>query len=503
MRIRGIRNKGNRETINRQGARRVLALAFAVALFAVLSQGATTAHAAVGDQIDQFTVPVSGVDTYCSIGLAFDGDALYYDRCDDPNIYRIDTDGNLLAAFDTGLSELPNALAFDATRNGLWVGTQSCNAEGMPIYFWDFDDSSVTQRFVIPYSLINPATGGSFLSYCFDDGLAFNANDPADPSDDELWFSDDVNQNVGLFRPDGTFLNGYDATSVDASLVHASGLAIGGPNLYLGNNGGGDVFRADKATDPLVLVDQFTSGEERQEDMECDPVTFAPTQVMWVRTTPQGGAFADVVTAFEIESGTCGLGGGGAEICDDGIDNDEDGLVDNDDPDCQVCGDGDVDPGEECDDGNTDNLDGCSSDCKLENKPLDCSAAVPSASELWPPRHKFVKVNVVGVTDPDGDPVTITVTSIFQDEALDALGDGHTCPDGAGVGTDTALVRAERGKVRGARRNGRVYHVGFVASDGQGGECTATVRVCVPPNRGRGHLCVDEGPLFDSTGPCS
>ena len=56
-----------------------------------------------------------------------------------------------------------------------------------------------------------------------------------------------------------------------------------------------------------MLIDQFTSGDTRQEDMECDPVTFAPTEVMWVRTTPQGGAFPDVITAFEIEPDTCNL----------------------------------------------------------------------------------------------------------------------------------------------------------------------------------------------------
>ncbi len=37
-----------------------------------------------------------------------------------------------------------------------------------------------------------------------------------------------------------------------------------------------------------------------------------------------------------------------AENCFDGIDNDADGLVDKADPDCWRCGDGVVDPGEEC-----------------------------------------------------------------------------------------------------------------------------------------------------------
>jgi hypothetical protein len=219
----------------------------------------------------------------------------------------------LEGTFDTQIPENPNALAFDAKRNGLWIGAQTCDGTGMPIYFWDFDDDSVTKMFTIPSALTNPATGQSFLFYCFTDGLAYNENDSASDADDEIWFSDDVNRNVGLFRPSGTLVNGYDATSVHASLSTASGLAIGGPNLYLANDGGGDVFRANKNTDPLVLVDQFTSGDTRQEDMECDPLTFAPTEVMWVRTTPQGGAFPDVITAYEIEPDTCGLGGGGPE----------------------------------------------------------------------------------------------------------------------------------------------------------------------------------------------
>ena len=285
-------------------------LATVIALVALMSAG--SAGGAVGDQVHQVTVPVSGVETFCSIGVAFDGSSLYYDRCGDGNIYRIDPiTGALQSTFATGIALFPNALAFDATRNGLWIGTQACTADGMPIYFWDFDDNSVTVQFTIPSGLINPATGESFLFFCFDDGLAFNAGNFADPTDDELWFSDDINRNVGVFRPNGALVAGHDAATIDASLANTSGLAIGGPNLYLANDGGGDVFRANAAA--FTLVDQFTSGDERQEDMECDPVTFAPTEVMWVRTTPQGGAFPDVITAYEIEPNTCGLGGGGPD----------------------------------------------------------------------------------------------------------------------------------------------------------------------------------------------
>jgi hypothetical protein len=42
------------------------------------------------------------------------------------------------------------------------------------------------------------------------------------------------------------------------------------------------------------------------------------------------------------------------------------------------------------------------------NQPPDCSEAYPSIQEIWPPNHKYVDIEIMGVTDPDGDPVTIT-----------------------------------------------------------------------------------------------
>lgn len=281
--------------------------------------------AAVGDIIS--VIDLSGfIDEFCSIGVAFDGTDLYVDQCSDGRIWKIDTTGVILDVrdFSAEIPENPNAMAFDAKRGGLWVGAQGCQINAgvreMPIYFVDFQgtpltfaDDTVTLEFTIPETLINPATTDDFLGFCFTDGLAYNENDPTTSADDEIWFSDDVNQDVGVFRPNGAFVTGFDAVTIDASLnefpagTGNSGLAIGGSNLYLGNDGGGDVFRA--TIPAFTLVDQFVSADERQEDMECDPVTFAPTEVMWVRTTPQGGAFPNVLTAFEIEPDTCGLGG--------------------------------------------------------------------------------------------------------------------------------------------------------------------------------------------------
>jgi hypothetical protein len=47
-----------------------------------------------------------------------------------------------------------------------------------------------------------------------------------------------------------------------------------------------------------------------------------------------------------------------------------------------------------------------------------------------------------------------------------------------------------------------MYHLSFLAEDGMGGECTGTVSICHPHDQGQGSECVDEGPLYDSSGPC-
>ncbi|HET9298757.1 MAG TPA: DUF4215 domain-containing protein [Candidatus Polarisedimenticolaceae bacterium] len=187
------------------------------------------------------------------------------------------------------------------------------------------------------------------------------------------------------------------------------------------------------------------------------------------------------------------------EECDDGNTVAGDGCSEA----CRTeCGNGTVDPGETCDDGNEEDGDGCSASCQDETTPLDCGDAFATTSELWPPNHQWVDVAVSGVTDAAGTPASITITGIRQDEPVDGLGDGDTCPDGEGMGTSTARLRAERAGTAKVPGDGRVYHVEFTASDGQGGSCTGTVLVCVPHDRRPGQVCVDGGTPFDSGGGC-
>jgi hypothetical protein len=137
----------------------------------------------------------------------------------------------------------------------------------------------------------------------------------------------------------------------------------------------------------------------------------------------------------------------------------------------------------------------------ITNRDPICSAAEACEPVLWPPNHKYHSVSICGVTDPDGDPVTITVTSITQDEPVNTRGDGNTCPD-ALIVDGQGSVRAERTGVPSIPGNGRVYAVNFTASDGRGGECRGTVRVCVPHDQGH-PTCIDDGQRYSSTGPCT
>lgn len=127
-----------------------------------------------------------------------------------------------------------------------------------------------------------------------------------------------------------------------------------------------------------------------------------------------------------------------------------------------------------------------------DNQAPDCSGATASPAILWPPNGKLVPVSIQGVTDPEGEQVTITITGIRQDEPLSRVG----TPDASGIGTATARVRADR---KGGG-DGRVYHLSFTAMDIDGASCSSTVTVCVPHDR-RGATCGGGGALIDSVLP--
>ena len=131
---------------------------------------------------------------------------------------------------------------------------------------------------------------------------------------------------------------------------------------------------------------------------------------------------------------------------------------------------------------------------------IDCSGATLQPGVIWPPDHKMVAVNVVGVTtsDPMYGPVQITINSIYQDEPVNALGSGNTAPDGMIVNSgSTALVRAERA----GPGTGRIYFITFTATDAGGATCTtaAPLQAVVPHDQAQPLPLVDTGQHWDST----
>jgi len=131
------------------------------------------------------------------------------------------------------------------------------------------------------------------------------------------------------------------------------------------------------------------------------------------------------------------------------------------------------------------------------NRPPVCTNATGDPASLWPPNHKLRLVSVGGVTDPDGDAVTVTITGVTQDEPLNASGDGNTVPDAvAAAASNEVQLRAERA----GTGDGRVYRIAFTAADTRGGTCTGAVAVTVPHDQS-GTPAVDSGQTVNSFGP--
>lgn len=129
------------------------------------------------------------------------------------------------------------------------------------------------------------------------------------------------------------------------------------------------------------------------------------------------------------------------------------------------------------------------------NAPPDCSGVAAEPVKLWPPNHRFRRVQVNGATDPDGDRVELEITGVRQDEPVDGLGDGDVAPDArAGDGPDEVFLRAERS----GDGDGRSYRVAFKASDDEGGQCSGKVFVGVPHDEDA--VPLDSGKSYDSFG---
>ncbi len=257
------------------------------------------ASAANGDWIHR-TYFQARCSSGLGVGIAFDGEYLWF-SCyrSNPDLYKARTlDGAIVASYNvaSGLG----ALAWDGNRKMLWAGWGAgAGAEG-------------------DVRLINPATGAATVRFnaadarmCgLDDGLAYDAQD------DTLYISPDCSRVIHHYSTGGSHLNDF---AWGGTGCYNSGIAIGGELMYQGSNGCNRVWvvrRSDHS--PVFNFATNIPGDTnyRDEDLECDSVTFSPRTVMWSIEAYEPRR----AVAFEVPPGTCATGGG--------VDTDGDGLLD-------------------------------------------------------------------------------------------------------------------------------------------------------------------------------
>jgi hypothetical protein len=227
--------------------------------------------------------------------------------------------------------------------------------------------------------LFNAATGHGY-EIC--DGIAW------DTGDDTIFESPDVYHTIYHYREDGTLLG----TIPSPAGCNNSGIAVGGASLFAACNGDLLIYQLDK-TNGKIFNSSDTAGE-RTEDLECDPVSFAASNVdgMWSKD-----AYTDQLFAFEIPDGTCGFAGGPPVVpaaCTDGstTDTDGDSLLDCWEEDgIDFDGDGNID---------------------LELYDVDNDGTI-QASEDADPNHKdiYVEIDWMAQHQPNADALNDVITS--------------------------------------------------------------------------------------------
>lgn len=218
----------------------------------------------------------------CSLGtgIAFDGSSLLLSCHSNNKITFISpADGSYEKEVAiTNMSSI-GALAWDSSRQVLWA-CGGFSGNDRTVYTIDLTTATATEQ---------------FSATACPDGLAY------DGTDDTLWTSPDVSPTIYHYEADGTLIESFPA---NVGSCGNSGIAVGGPYLFLANNGCSQIYRADKTTP--ASTELFGTYPARLEDMECDDLTFASTgkAAIWSKD-----AYDGVLNAFELNPGDCGFGG--------------------------------------------------------------------------------------------------------------------------------------------------------------------------------------------------
>ena len=123
----------------------------------------------------------------------------------------------------------------------------------------------------------------------------------------------------------------------------------------------------------------------------------------------------------------------------------------------------------------------------------------PLRTSLWPPNHKLHSftagdcARAADVCDPAPD---VRFSGVTSDEPADAEGDGSHAPDMVFDGARTVSLRAERQ----GGGNGRVYALGWFATDRSGNAAQGVCTVAVPHDSS-GRLAIADASVYEVTAP--
>jgi hypothetical protein len=341
---------------------------------------ATPVWAANGDNLRYINANRDG--TACAdgaggigVGLAFDGANLLMSCYSDNTITAVSpADGSQVAIHPISGASSLGSMAWDNGRHLLWA----CSA---------FDVVGTIDLNTNAFTPVFTSLG------CFD-GLAYDA------SDDSIWSSGDVAGQVQHYSATGVPLGNFEVGGLLGGSCGNSGIAVGGPKLYLANNGCSQIYEAEKNFSATSLFATFPA---RLEDLECDNVTFsaAGKAAIW-----SVDAYDNQLNAWEIPDGACAFGGGG---CQDG---DADGVCDDADN-CPVLANADQADADQ--DGQGDACDVCPQDAQNDaDHDGVCGNVDVCSGTVLPESVPTVSLGVNRFADTNGDGVFDTTLPAGQ-----------------------------------------------------------------------------------------
>lgn len=156
-----------------------------------------------------------------------------------------------------------------------------------------------------------------------------------------------------IFHYDGDTIENITADDLDDFAPQVSQGAAGPTIAWIKRDGDSDVWMFDGCESTQVNADN---------SVDEHSVALDGNRVAWVRGSGTGQEIYTATVSCDVECGNGELEPG--EECDDGDLDDLDGCS----AECleEICGNQRIDPGEECDDGNTDPGDRCDALCQLE-----------------------------------------------------------------------------------------------------------------------------------------